>query len=106
MPKLRLRWNGKRTVKNLLLVIVGTLILSFATAVFLVPFRLITGGISGISLVLDAIIPWDVVTTDLPVMQILETHGFTNYKLFSRMFRNIYGGTPREVRRRNRERSL
>ena len=48
----------------------------------------------------------DVVTTDLPVMQILETHGFTNYKLFSRMFRNIYGGTPREVRRRNRERSL
>ena len=65
MPKLKLRWNGRRTVKNLALVVLGTLILSFATAVFLVPFQLITGGISGISLVLDAIIPWELVTTDL-----------------------------------------
>lgn len=48
----------------------------------------------------------DVVATDLPIMQILEMHGFTNYKLFSRMFRNIYGGTPREVRRLNRQRSV
>ena len=76
MPKLKLRWNGKRTVKNLLLVIVGTLILSFATAIFLVPFRLITGGISGISLVLDAIIPWDFVTTDLLITVLTWTFFF------------------------------
>lgn len=25
-------------------------------------------------------------------------HGFTNYKLFNRMFKEIYGCTPREVR--------
>ncbi|MBQ8985919.1 MAG: AraC family transcriptional regulator [Lachnospiraceae bacterium] len=44
----------------------------------------------------------DICTTDEPVLEILDKHGFTNYKLFSRMFKEMYGDTPREIRRRAR----
>ena len=44
----------------------------------------------------------DICSTDDPVMEILNRHGFTNYKLFSRMFKEMYGDTPREIRRRAR----
>lgn len=44
------------SVKNVLLVIVGTLILSFGTSLFLMEFDLVAGGISGIAIVLDHII--------------------------------------------------
>ena len=46
----------KGVVKNLALVIVGTLILSFGTSVFLMEYDLVAGGISGISIVLDHVI--------------------------------------------------
>lgn len=42
----------------------------------------------------------DLISTDEPVMELLEKHGITNYKLFSKHFKEIYGGTPREIRRR------
>lgn len=33
------------------------------------------------------------------IMEIAERHGFTNYKLFNRMFKEIYGCTPRSLRK-------
>ena len=36
-------------------------------------------------------------------MEIAEKHGFTNYKLFNRMFHEIYGCTPREIRGRQKQ---
>lgn len=42
----------------------------------------------------------DLCATDAPIMEIVDRHGFTNYKLFNRMFKEIYGATPREIRRR------
>ena len=41
----------------------------------------------------------DICNTQAGVLESAESHGFTNYKLFSRMFREIYGCTPREARR-------
>ena len=41
-------------IKHFLFVIVGTGILAFGTAVFLVPYELVTGGVSGIAIVLEA----------------------------------------------------
>lgn len=41
----------------------------------------------------------DLITTDLPVMDLLEENGITNYKTFSRQFREMYGFTPREIRK-------
>jgi uncharacterized membrane-anchored protein YitT (DUF2179 family) len=42
-----------RYIKNLFLVIFGTGVLAFGTAVFLVPEELVTGGVSGLAIVLD-----------------------------------------------------
>lgn len=50
--------------KNILLVIAGTLVLAFGTAVFILPFDLVTGGISGIAIVLDKVISLEFVTVD------------------------------------------
>ena len=53
------------TLKNILLVIAGTLILSFGAAVFIIPFDLVTGGISGIAIILNKIIPIEFLTVDV-----------------------------------------
>ena len=42
-------------LKNICLVIIGTVILAFGTGVFLFPFQIVTGGISGIAIILDDI---------------------------------------------------
>ena len=41
----------------------------------------------------------DLISGDEPVMQLLEKHGLTNYKQFNRLFREIYGCTPRQLRK-------
>lgn len=40
----------------------------------------------------------DICNTEDGIMEIVERHGFTNYKLFNKMFKEIYGCTPREIR--------
>lgn len=40
-------------LKNISLVILGTLVLAFGCAVFVVPFNLVTGGVTGLSIVID-----------------------------------------------------
>lgn len=40
----------------------------------------------------------DIINTDDQISHILERHGFTNYKLFRRMFRERFGCTPTELR--------
>lgn len=42
----------------------------------------------------------DLCTSDAPIMELSQRHGFTNYKLFTRLFREMYGTTPREFRSR------
>lgn len=43
----------------------------------------------------------DLMSTDLSVQDILERRGFTNYKLFARMFRERYKTTPTKKRRQS-----
>lgn len=40
----------------------------------------------------------DLLDTNEPLRQILETHGFTNYKLFRRMFQEQFHATPSQIR--------
>ena len=40
----------------------------------------------------------DLISTSDPVHVILERHGFTNYKLFRRMFQEHFGTTPTQIR--------
>ena len=42
----------KTQIKNFLLIVIGTGILAFGTAIFLLPYELVTGGVSGIAIVL------------------------------------------------------
>ena len=44
----------------------------------------------------------DLLTTDAPILELLENHGFTNYKFFSHLFRELYGATPREIRKQDK----
>ncbi len=58
---------GRITKNGILGTVLGTLFVSFGTAVFILPFGLITGGVSGASLVLDAVLPFDFITPGLLV---------------------------------------
>lgn len=58
MQKLNIDW--KRTIKNCILVLLGTAILAFGTAIFIVPFDLITGGVSGLAIIFEQLLPWDI----------------------------------------------
>ncbi len=42
----------------------------------------------------------DLKMTDDPVSIVMENNGFTNQKLFNRMFKEIYGCTPSQVRKK------
>lgn len=46
-------------LRNFGLVVLGTAILAFGTGIFLVPFNLVTGGVSGLAIVLEKILPWN-----------------------------------------------
>lgn len=44
---------------------------------------------------------YDLSHTDYSVNELLEKHGFRNYKLFIKMFKKYYGQTPRQRRKQN-----
>ncbi len=45
----------------------------------------------------------DICNTQSGIMELAEKHGFTNYKMFHKMFREVYGCTPREIRQNQKE---
>ena len=47
-------------IKQCLLTVVGTAILAFGTAIFIIPYELVTGGLSGLALVLHNALPWNI----------------------------------------------
>ncbi len=57
-------------IKKLFLIVFGTVILAFGTAVFILPFNLVVGGVSGIALILDAALPYEFITVDLIITMI------------------------------------
>ena len=54
-------------LKGILLTVFGTLALSFGTAVFIIPYDLVSGGISGISIIIEKLIPLEFITSELIV---------------------------------------
>ena len=67
MKKTLNRSDILRTVKNVLLVVLGTVILAFGTSVFLLPFDLVTGGVAGYAIVIKSILPFDFITKELVI---------------------------------------
>ncbi len=56
-----------RILKNFGLVVLGTLILSLGSAVFIIPFDLVAGGVSGIAIVINSLLPPDIISIDVIV---------------------------------------
>ena len=57
--------NKKLIIKNMIQVIAGTLILSLGTSLFLIPFELVTGGVTGLAIVLDRVISVEFLSIDV-----------------------------------------
>lgn len=54
-------------LKNISLVVLGTLVLAFGAAIFIVPMNIVCGGVSGLAIVIDKLIPFEIVTVDVIV---------------------------------------
>ncbi len=54
-----------KTLKNVSLVLIGTIILAFGTALFILPFDLVVGGISGLAIIVHKLLPAGLVSIDL-----------------------------------------
>lgn len=56
--KLKIKYSKEELfleLTNLGLILIGTLILAFGCAIFVVPFNLVTGGVTGLSIVIDSL---------------------------------------------------
>ena len=56
-----------KTVKDVFLVVLGTAVLALGFAVFMIPYDLVAGGVTGIAIVLGKLIPYEIITVDLIV---------------------------------------
>lgn len=45
----------------------------------------------------------EICNTDTGILELADRHGFTNYKLFNKMFHEVYGCTPREIRKKQKQ---
>lgn len=54
---------GKR-LTHILLITAGTAVLAFGVSVFMIPFELVTGGVSGLAIVLAHLFPFDLISVD------------------------------------------
>ena len=54
-----------KKARNILMTVVGSLILAVGIAVFLLPFDLVSGGTSGLAIIVDAFIPFEFITVDI-----------------------------------------
>ena len=75
-----------QAAKNLLLTFFGTLVLAFGTAVFLIPFNLIAGGVSGIAIVIDMLVGAEFITVDIVVALLSWLLFFAGLILLGRSF--------------------
>ncbi len=73
-------------LKNLALVIAGTLVLAFGSAVFTVPFNLVAGGVTGIAIIIEAILPAGTIHIDAVIAIITWTLFFVGLFVLGRDF--------------------
>jgi uncharacterized membrane-anchored protein YitT (DUF2179 family) len=86
MNKEILTKNVKSKLKNIALVIIGTLVLSFGTSVFILPNELIIGGMSGMGIILAGIIPLEVFTPELIITILTWLIFFLGFIVLGRNF--------------------
>ena len=75
-----------RTAKNLYLVVIGTVILAFGTSLFMIPFDLVAGGVTGIAIALGGIIPREVLSVQLIITILTWTLFLLGFIVLGRRF--------------------
>ena len=73
-------------LKNMVLVVVGTLILAFGTALFILPFDLVCGGISSIAIILNNLLGVDFISIDTLITIITWTLFFIGLLFLGKNF--------------------
>ena len=86
MKKKYTRQDVLKTVKNATLIVVGTLILSFGTSLFMLPYDLVTGGISGYAIVLSQIIPPGLLSVEMIIMILTWAMFFLGFIVLGKSF--------------------
>ncbi|MBQ7800341.1 MAG: YitT family protein [Oscillospiraceae bacterium] len=72
--------------KNILLTVIGTLTLAFGSAVFIIPFNLVCGGVTGISIAISSIIKSELVTTESLIALLTWALFFVGFLILGRSF--------------------
>ncbi len=75
-----------RALKNSGLVVLGSIILAFGIAVFIVPFDLVTGGVSGLSIAIVAALDIEFITVDLCVTVLTWVLFFIGFIVLGKAF--------------------
>ncbi len=57
----------KQMIRNIGLVLIGTVVLSFGVAIFILPHELVTGGIPSLAIIVARIVPFEFFTVDIAV---------------------------------------
>ncbi len=73
--------SGKGRIRGYITVTLGTFILSLGVALFIFPFGLVTGGVSGLAVIIDRVMPFEFITIDL-VVAVLSALFFTLGAIF------------------------
>lgn len=73
-------------LKNTALVVLGTLILAFSVAVFIIPFDLVVGGVTGLGIILERIIPIEELTASTVISILTWLVFFVGYIVLGRAF--------------------
>lgn len=82
----KIKHDPLTTFKNIGLVVLGTIILSFGTSIFLLPFNLVTGGVAGLSLVISNFIRVEWLTVDLIVTILTWSLYFIGFIVIGKSF--------------------
>lgn len=86
---MRLKLSSKellRMLKNTGLVILGTMILAFGTAIFILPMNIVSGGVSGMAIIIKLILPFEFITIDIIVFALTWLLYFIGLIILGRAF--------------------
>ena len=75
-----------KRARNVLMTVLGSLILAFGISVFLFPFNLVSGGMSGIAIIIDAILPLEFITIDIINAVLTWVLFFLGFLIFGKEF--------------------
>lgn len=76
----------KVKLKNIALTVLGTLVLCFGNAVFIIPFNLVTGGVTGVAIVLNRLFNTEFLTVDLLIAILTWIMFFTGLFILGKSF--------------------